>query len=179
MVTKAKQSKPAAQHPAYADMILAAIKALKDRKGATKQSIQRYIKSNYKVSDNVGPCTRMAMARLIKNGKIEPTGHGGKGLNGRFKLKASAADEKKKAPAKKKTVKKAVKKAAKKQTKKSEGSAKKPSKKKPSPKKKKPKSPAKKAQKKPKKSADKPAKKQSVKKTSKKSPKKKRAQKKK
>ena len=46
--------KKPADHPPYIEMIKAAIVALKERNGSSRQAIEKYIKANYKVAD-VGP----------------------------------------------------------------------------------------------------------------------------
>merc|ERR1739844_396342 len=48
-VVKAKKPKAPAAHPTYAVMVAAAIKALKDRSGSSRQAILKYILANYKV----------------------------------------------------------------------------------------------------------------------------------
>lgn len=47
---KAKAAAPS--HPVYSAMIKAAIKDLKDRKGASKQAISKFIMQKYKLGDN-------------------------------------------------------------------------------------------------------------------------------
>merc|ERR1712088_3104 len=44
-----KAAKPVA-HPPYANMIMAAIKALKDKKGSSRQAILKYVVANNKVA---------------------------------------------------------------------------------------------------------------------------------
>ena len=53
-VSKAKKQVKLAEHPKYSDMIKAAILALKERTGSSRQAIVKYIKENYKVGDNAG-----------------------------------------------------------------------------------------------------------------------------
>ncbi|XP_071961673.1 late histone H1-like [Antedon mediterranea] len=158
---KAAAKKPAA-HPTYIDMISAAIGALKERNGSSRQAIAKYILANYKVDPaNMKTHLRMALKRGVESNKlVQPKGTG---ASGSFKLnqaaaKADAAAKAKKEKAKKKAVadkekkatktkkpaaKKAKKPAAKKATK-SPKKAKKSEKKKLSSKPKKAKSPAKK-----------------------------------
>merc|ERR1712168_224245 len=93
-------SKKTAAHPAYKDMIKAAIVALKTRGGSSRQAIAKYIGANFKCGDNINTCLRMAIKRGVASGMlITAAGH-----SGTFRL----APEAKKAPAaaKKKTPKK-------------------------------------------------------------------------
>ena len=153
---KAAPKKPA-EHPKYIDMITAAITALKERTGSSRQAIAKYIKANYKVGDNADVHLKMALKRGVANGTLaQPKGTG---ASGSFKVVKKEAPKKKKPAAKKPAAKKttAKKPAAKKSTPKKKPAAKKA---KSTPKKKK--TPAKKtAAKKP---AKKPAKKAAAKK---------------
>ena len=174
-----KPKKPA-DHPPYLDMIKAAISALKERGGSSRQAIEKYIKSNYKVGE-VGSHLKMALKRGTASGKLLHTK--GVGASGSFKLpKVEKKEKKPKKPAAKKPVAKAKKPAAKKPAaKKAKKSPKKPAAKKPAAKKAAAKKPAakkaaakkpaaKKVTKKPvkKPAAKKPAKKPAAKKSSKK-----------
>ncbi|EPB66437.1 linker histone H1 and H5 family protein [Ancylostoma ceylanicum] len=47
-----KKAKATPSHPVYGAMIKAAIKELKDRKGASKQAIFKFITQKYQVGDN-------------------------------------------------------------------------------------------------------------------------------
>ena len=148
---KKKPSKPKkpADHPPYSEMIKAAIVALKERGGSSRQAIEKYIKANYKVGE-VGPHLKTALKRGVAGGKLVHTK--GVGASGSFKV----PKEEKKAP--KKPAKKPKKPAAKKVAKKP--AAKKPAAKKPAAKKK----PAKKT------AVKKPSKKSTPKKTAAKKP---------
>lgn len=170
-----KKKAPAkkADHPKYIEMIVAAVAALKERKGSSRQAIVKYIKANYKVGDSADTHIKMALKRGVTGGVLAQVK--GTGASGSFKLVKKEAP-KKKAPAKKKPAAKkpAAKKSAKKSTpkkkvakaKKTPTKAKKAASKKPA---------AKKAAKKP---AKKPAaKKPAAKKAAKKTPKKKVAKK--
>ena len=162
-VKKATKPKAPAAHPKYSVMIAAAITALKDRTGSSRQAILKYICANYKV-DAVKAATqvRMALKRGLASGALKNAKASGKGA-GCFKLaeKPKVVKAKKPKAAKKPAVKKAAKKpAAKKAAKKpaAKKAAKKPAAKKPAAKKPAAKKPAaKKAAKKP--AAKKPAKK--------------------
>lgn len=96
-VKKAKAAKPkgekkAASHPSYNDMVIAAIKALAERSGSSRQAISKYILANYKVGTDVNQVNtqiklalkRAVVAQKLKNSK-------GKGASGSFKITESAA----------------------------------------------------------------------------------------
>jgi len=98
-----------ADHPSYNDMIKAAIGALKDQKGASKQAIVKYVAANYKVGADCNRHVKQQLVRMVKNNVLtQPKGNG---ANGRFKInkaleeaqakKAAAAAKKKAASAKK------------------------------------------------------------------------------
>ena len=168
---KAAPKKPA-EHPKYIDMISAAIVALKERNGSSRQAILKYISANYKVGDNASVHLKMALKRGVASGALsQPKGTG---ASGSFKV-VKKAEPKKKPAAKKPAAKKP---AAKKSTpKKKKPAAKKPAAKK-APSAKKAKKPAAKkpAAKKPAKAKKTPSKKP-AKKATKKTPKKKTAKK--
>ena len=135
---KKAPKKPAVKpaHPPYAVMIAAAIKALKERGGSSRQAILKYILANYKVADAAKAQVRakLAIRKMLEAKTIIP-------VKGSFKLpkeekvvkpkkaKKPAAKKpaKKKAAAKKPAAKKAKKPAAKKAKK--PAAAKKPAKK--------------------------------------------------
>lgn len=147
-VAKAKKPAKPAAHPPFKAMILAAIPALKERGGSSRQAILKYIVANNKVdaAKAAGPL-KLALRKALAAGTIVKAKDAGKGA-GKFKI--GKVEKPKKAPkAKKPKAKKVVKKKA----------AKKPAAKKA-------KKPAKKAAKKPaaKKAAKKPAKKAAPKK---------------
>merc|ERR1711994_270104 len=106
----AKPKAPAA-HPKYSVMIAAAIAALKDRTGSSRQAILKYICANYKVdAAKAGQHLRMALKAGIKKGTLKMAKESGKGA-GCFKLvKVEKPKKAKKAvkPKKPKTVKKAA-----------------------------------------------------------------------
>merc|ERR1711971_407664 len=112
-----KAAKPAA-HPPYANMIVAAIKALKDKKGSSRQAILKYVVANNKVvdADKAAVRVKLALRKLVAAKKVVPAAAGKKGA-GSFKLPAKepAAKKPKAKKAKKPKAKKAAKpKAAKK-----------------------------------------------------------------
>merc|ERR1712008_233886 len=113
-----KAAKPAA-HPPYANMIVAAIKALKDKKGSSRQAILKYVVANNKVADAVKAAVRvkLALRKLVAAKKVVAAAAAGKKGAGSFKLPAKepAAKKPKAKKAKKPAAKKpAAKKAAKK-----------------------------------------------------------------
>merc|ERR1712183_271173 len=153
---KPASAKAAADHPTYKVMTIAAVTALKSRKGVSSQAMCKYFEANYKVKDGFKTHFKVALEKLVADGTFVRMS--GNGANGSIKLgkvevpkkvKKPAAKKAapKKAPAKKAATKKS---AAKKPAKKA---AKKPAAKKAAPKKK----VAKKAPAKAKKSVKKPA----------------------
>ena len=52
--------KKPAEHPPYLEMVKAAIAALKERNGSSRQAIEKYIKANYKVGE-VGSHLKLAL----------------------------------------------------------------------------------------------------------------------
>merc|ERR1711963_1261608 len=130
---KAKKPKAPAAHPKYSVMIAAAIKALKDRTGSSRQAIAKYICANYKVdAAKAGVPLRLALKKGVAAGTLKRGGAAGKKGAGCFKIGEKAKVEKKKKP--KKVVKK-KKPAAKKAKKPAKKAAKKPAAKKPAAKK--------------------------------------------
>lgn len=146
---KKKVEKKPAAHPTYIEMISAAIVALKERSGSSRQAIAKYVKANYTVNESADIHIKAALKRAVAAGALKQVK--GTGASGSFKVaekpkpkakkpaakktpKKSAAKKtpKKKAPAKKTTVAKKKKPAAKKAKK---PAAKKPAAKKPAAKK--------------------------------------------
>merc|ERR1712146_229928 len=111
----AKPKAPAA-HPPYASMIKAAIKALGDKKGSSRQAILKYICANYKVdAAKAAGRVRLALKKLVASKAIVAAAAAGKKGAGSFKLaekpKAAKPVKAKKKPAAKKAKKPAAKKA--------------------------------------------------------------------
>merc|ERR1711981_20304 len=104
---KAAKPKAAPTHPKTTVMIVAAVKALKDRKGSSLAAIKKYIAANYKVDTvKLAPFIKKGIKSLVeKKALIQVKG---KGASGSFK----AAKEEKK-PKKKVVKKKPAKKAKK------------------------------------------------------------------
>lgn len=92
--------RPPAAHPPYIDMITAAITAMKDRGGSSRQAIEKYINANNKVTGDVSTHLKMALKRGVKSGRLVHTK--GTGASGSFKVGKAAPAPKKKKPAKKK-----------------------------------------------------------------------------
>ena len=106
------------EHPSYFEMTKAAIQALKERNGSSRQAIEKYIKANYKVGE-VSSHLKMALKRGTESGKLLQTK--GVGASGSFKLpKEEKKDKKpiKKPAAKREPVAKPKKSSAKKSAKK-------------------------------------------------------------
>jgi histone H1/5 len=67
-VVKKQANKPA--KPAEdSEMVKAALAALKERTGSTRQAIEKYIKANYKVGDNCGSHLKLALRRILEKPK--------------------------------------------------------------------------------------------------------------
>merc|ERR1712088_969901 len=132
-----KAAKPAA-HPPYANMIVAAIKALKDKKGSSRQAILKYVVANNKVADadKAGVRVKLALRKMVAAKKVVAAAAAGKKGAGSFKLPAKEPAAKK-PKAKKAKKPKAAKKPAKPKAKKAAKpkAAKKPAAKKPAAKK--------------------------------------------
>merc|ERR1719474_879566 len=94
----AKKSTPKkpAEHPKYSEMIVAAINALKERNGSSRQAIVKYVKANYKVSDNADVHIKLALKRMTTAGSLVHSK--GVGASGSFKVTKKPAAKK---PAKK------------------------------------------------------------------------------
>merc|ERR1711937_746304 len=109
----AKPKAPAA-HPPYAAMIKAAVKALADKKGSSRQAILKYICANYKVdAAKAVSRTRIALKKMVESKALVAAAAAGKKGARSFKLAAKEPAAKKKV-AKKPAAKKAKKPAAKK-----------------------------------------------------------------
>merc|ERR1711878_67684 len=118
----AKPKAPAA-HPPYAAMIKAAIKALGDQEGSSRQAILKYVCANYKVdAAKAAGRVRLALKKLVASKAIVAAAAAGKKGAGSFKLaekpKAAKPVKAKKKPAAKKAKKPAAKKPAAKKAKK-------------------------------------------------------------
>ena len=109
-VAKSTKAKSPRQHPTYKEMVSAAVAALKDRKGTSRQAVSKYIKTNYKVKENCDLHVNGALVKGVTSGTLIQTA--GKGASGRFKLakvEKKAVVKPRKVAAKKPAVKKAAK----------------------------------------------------------------------
>lgn len=89
--SKPKGERKVASHPSYNDMVVAAIKALAERGGSSRQAISKYILSNYKVgtdSNQVNTQIKLALKRAVVAQKLKNSK--GKGASGSFKITESA-----------------------------------------------------------------------------------------
>ena len=97
-----------ANHPTYQVMVQDAIKALKERKGASRQAIKKYISTEHKVADISSFHFNTALKKLTEAGTLEQSATGQ-----RWKIKkATPAPSAKKPAAKKPAAKKVAKKVA-------------------------------------------------------------------
>lgn len=97
----AKKPKAKPSHPKTSEMVLGAIKALKDRKGSSLAAIKKHVAANNKVdADKIAPFIRKYLKKAVADGTLTQTK--GTGANGSFKIAAAAKAEKPKTPKKKK-----------------------------------------------------------------------------
>merc|ERR1711860_142928 len=97
---KAAKPKAAPAHPPTATMVMAAVKGLKEAKGASLPAIKKYIAGNYKVDIvKLSPFVRKALKSLVEKKKLVQTK--GTGASGRFKANKPAGEKKAKTPKKK------------------------------------------------------------------------------
>merc|ERR1712072_1332030 len=101
-----KVAKPAA-HPPYANMIVAAIKALKDKKGSSRQAILKHVVANNKVdAAKAGVRVKLALRKLVAGKKVVAAAAAGKkGAKPKKAAKKPAAKKAAKKPAAKKAAK--------------------------------------------------------------------------
>ena len=112
---KAAKPKAVPTHPKTTVMIMAAVKALKDRKGSSLAAIKKYIAANYKCDTvKLAPFIKKGVKSLVEKKALVQTK--GKGASGSFKAAAVEAKPKKakkpkaaKKPKKAKSPKKAAK----------------------------------------------------------------------
>uniref|UniRef100_V9IKD2 Histone H1.1 n=1 Tax=Apis cerana TaxID=7461 RepID=V9IKD2_APICE len=98
--SKSKAQREKASHPPTSEMVNAAIKELKDRKGSSLQAIKKYIASTYKVDgEKFAPFIKRYLKSAVTSGTVVQTK--GKGASGSFKLstgKNSESSKTKKVP---------------------------------------------------------------------------------
>ena len=100
--TQAKPTSPAKKaakpnvpksHPPVSDMVIAAIKTLKERGGSSLQAIKKYLAGQYKVDvEKLSPFIKKYLRSAVTKGALLQTK--GKGASGSFKLPAAAKKEK-------------------------------------------------------------------------------------
>merc|ERR1712088_574303 len=106
---KAAKPKVAPSHPTYKDMAVAAIAALKDRSGSSRQAILKYVMANYKVGTDatkVGKLLNLALKKGVASGALKPAAAAGRKGAGSYRIGEKPKVVKKK-PAKKPAAKKA------------------------------------------------------------------------
>merc|ERR1712227_880858 len=104
---KAAKPKAPAAHPPYAAMIKAAVKALADKKGSSRQAILKYICANNKVDAAKAPArVRIALKKMVDSKALVAAAAVGKKGAGSFKLAAKEPKAKKPKAAKKPAAKK-------------------------------------------------------------------------
>eukprot|EP00794_Sanderia_malayensis_P002946 gene2946-biopygen2608 len=110
---KTTAAKKPAQHPAYKEMVVEALRSLHERNGSSRQKISQYLVQNFKCSDDaVKRHLKLALKKMLMDGAIIQSK--GVGASGSFKLAAKKpaakpvkkAATKKPAPAKKAVAKK-------------------------------------------------------------------------
>merc|ERR1711972_1001148 len=93
---KAAKPKVPAAHPPYATMIKAAVKALGDKKGSSRQAILKYVVANNKVdAAKAAVRVRLALKKMIAAKKVVAAAAAGKKGAGSFKLPAKEPKAKK------------------------------------------------------------------------------------
>merc|ERR1712109_26094 len=93
---KAAKPKAPAAHPPYATMIKAAIKALGDKKGSSRQAILKYVVANNKVdAAKAAVRVRLALKKMIAAKTVVAAAAAGKKGAGSFKLPAKEPKAKK------------------------------------------------------------------------------------
>ena len=109
--TKKTVTKKPADHPTFAVMIAAAIAELKERKGSSRQAIEKYVAANYKVGPKYTGPLKQALKKGVEKGTLVQTK--GVGASGSFKIAKPEPEKKpavKKPAAKKAATKKVTKK---------------------------------------------------------------------
>ncbi|KAG7201192.1 hypothetical protein KM043_003980 [Ampulex compressa] len=90
--SKGKMQKSA--HPPTSEMVNAAIKELKERKGSSLQAIKKYMAATYKIDgEKFAPFIRRYLKAAVASGAVVQTK--GKGASGSFKLASAKSTESK------------------------------------------------------------------------------------
>ncbi|XP_078048203.1 uncharacterized protein LOC144475799 [Augochlora pura] len=89
-----KAANKVSSHPPTSEMVNAAIKELKDRKGSSFQAIKKYISTTYSVDgEKITPFIKRYLKSAVTSGIVVQTK--GKGASGSFKLPIAKAAESK------------------------------------------------------------------------------------
>jgi len=89
--TKSSTKKPRTK-PRTSEMVVTAIKSLKERGGSSIQAIKKYIAANYKVDpEKLSPFIKKYLKSAIASGELVQTK--GKGASGSFKLAAAKTEK--------------------------------------------------------------------------------------
>lgn len=90
---KPKKPKTPRSHPPVSEMVVAAIKTLKERGGSSLQAVKKYLVAQYKVDvEKLSPFIKKFLKGAVAKGQLLQTK--GKGASGSFKLPAAAKKEK-------------------------------------------------------------------------------------
>lgn len=105
-VSRSKESeKP--DHPPYAEMVLAAINNLQEKRGTSLQAIKKYVATTYGIdSDSSKLYIKKFLAKAVDEGKLTHTK--GTGANGRYKLPSVPVKKSARTPKKTKSATSAV-----------------------------------------------------------------------
>ncbi|XP_047495819.1 histone H1-delta-like [Penaeus chinensis] len=84
--TSAKRPPAKRAHPKYSEMVAAALRALKERNGSSRQAILRFILASFQIGDEkfAGVHLKQALRRAVAGGSLQQTK--GTGASGSFKL---------------------------------------------------------------------------------------------
>ncbi|XP_047142903.2 histone H1.0-like [Hydra vulgaris] len=98
-VAKKKAVKKPTHHAPYNDMIIDAIKSLKERKGSSRQAITKHVKAHNKVGENVDLQVKMNLKRMVANKTLVQMK--GTGASGSFRIGAKKVVKKRRSISKK------------------------------------------------------------------------------
>lgn len=89
---KPKKPKAAKTHPPVADMVVNAVKTLKERGGSSLQAIKKFLAAQYKVDvEKLAPFIKKYLKSAVAKGQLLQTK--GKGASGSFKLPTASKKE--------------------------------------------------------------------------------------
>ncbi|KAL7047599.1 hypothetical protein ACKWTF_003041 [Chironomus riparius] len=90
---KVKKPKAPRTHPPVSEMVVNAVKTLKERGGSSLQAIKKFLVAQYKVdTDKLAPFIKKFLKSAVEKGQLLQTK--GKGASGSFKLPVAAKKEK-------------------------------------------------------------------------------------